>query len=92
MNSQQRAFRDQLQKLQVEASKNNEMKDEALTEIERVKHEIKAQRDAERAKEQNLFAALDKYNPSKVPSPMDVLQSYNTPGGFTKPPIIQYQP
>jgi len=37
--------------LQIEASKNNEMKDEALSEIERVKAEIKAQRDAERAKE-----------------------------------------
>jgi len=28
--------------LQIEASKNNEMKDEALSEIERVKAEIKA--------------------------------------------------
>ena len=49
------------------------MKDEALTEIERVKAEIKAQREAERAKEQNLFAALDKYNPVKAPSPMELL-------------------
>ncbi len=40
------------------------------------------------AKEQNLFAALDKYNPTKAPSGMDLLQNYNTPGGFSKPPIV----
>lgn len=44
-----------------------------MSEIERVKAEIKAQREAERAKEQSLFNALDKYNPVKAPSAMEVL-------------------
>ena len=48
MNSQQRAFRDQLERLKVEAIRSNSNKDEALHEIEKVKADIKAQRDIER--------------------------------------------
>jgi len=37
MNSQQRAFREQLERLKIEATRSNSNKDEALHEIELVK-------------------------------------------------------
>ncbi len=52
-------------------------------EIERVKADLRAHRDAEKEKEQNLYKALDKYNPkNKPPSPSTVLQNYDRPGPF----------
>lgn len=42
MNSQQRAFRDQLDRLKYEAGRQANNKDDAMLEIERVKAEIKA--------------------------------------------------
>lgn len=42
MNSQQRAFREQLERLKVEASHAVDQKDEARTEMEKVKMELKA--------------------------------------------------
>ena len=53
-------------------------------EIEKVKADLRAHRDAEKEKEQNLYKALDKYNPNnnKAPSPATVLQNYDRPGPF----------
>jgi hypothetical protein len=52
-------------------------------EIEKVKAELKASRDAEKEKEMQLFQALDKYNPkNNGPSPSEVLQKYDKPGPF----------
>lgn len=51
MNSQQRAFREQIERLQHEANKSNGRKEEALMEIERVKADLRAHRDSEREKE-----------------------------------------
>lgn len=67
MNSQQRAFREQLDRLKHEAARNNN-KNDAMAEIEKVKADLKAQRDAERMQEQNLFNAMNKYNTAKAPS------------------------
>jgi len=38
-----------------------------MAEIEKVKADLKAQRDAERMQEQNLFNAMNKYNTAKAP-------------------------
>lgn len=59
--------------MKIEASRQNSNKDEALAEIEKVKAELKAQRDAERNQDKLLFNALDKYNPVKALNPIDVL-------------------
>lgn len=48
-----------------EAARNN--KNDAMAEIEKVKADLKAQRDAERMQEQNLFNAMNKYNTAKAP-------------------------
>lgn len=48
MNSQQRAFREQLLKLQAEANRSNSNKEDALLEIEKVKAELRAQREQEK--------------------------------------------
>ncbi len=58
----------------MESNKSNGRKEEALHEIEKVKADLIAHRDSEREKEQNLYKALDKYNPNnKQPSPGTVL-------------------
>ncbi|CDW82483.1 UNKNOWN [Stylonychia lemnae] len=92
MNSQQRAFREQLERLKVETNHSNHQKQDALSEIEKVKAELKAQREAERLQEQKLFTALDKHNPHKPPAPLDLLNNYDKPGGINllaKPQIIR---
>ena len=42
MNSAQRAFREQLERLKIETTKSNSEKQDALSEIERIKLELKA--------------------------------------------------
>jgi hypothetical protein len=54
--------------LKAEAVRNSG-KNEALAEIERVKAELKAHREAEKMQEQNLFTAMNKYSTAKPPNP-----------------------
>eukprot|EP00347_Sterkiella_histriomuscorum_P020541 403337413 len=93
MNSQQRAFREQLERLKVETNQSNDQKSQALTEIEKVKNEIRAQRETERLQELKLMNALEKHNPNRIVPPMEVLQNYDKPGSFPsqnkQPPIKQ---
>ena len=48
MNSQQKAFREQLERLKIEACNAASKKDEAMSEMEKVKEELRQQREAER--------------------------------------------
>lgn len=48
MNSQQRAFREQLERLKIEASNAVNKKGETMSEMEKIKEELKAQREQER--------------------------------------------
>lgn len=80
MSSQQRAFREQLERLKIETTKTNHVKLDAMDELEKVKQELRAQRESERLHEQKLFNALDRHNPTKPMAPLEMLHNYDKPG------------
>ena len=53
-----------------------------MSEIEKIKLEIQLQRDKEKLDQQKLLNALEKHNPNKAISPIEVLQNYDKPGQY----------